>query len=78
MAADMSTTQVRSSAAFLLADVHRFTLLRGDQSIHLLTFLLMNLADALLLLRRGERRVRADRLNLLPSLLTDDAPLFHR
>jgi hypothetical protein len=41
---------VHSAPALLLAGMHGFPLLRRNQSVHLLSFLLMNSADALLFL----------------------------
>jgi len=46
----MSAADVHSASALLLAGTHGFPLLRRNQSFHLLPFLLMNGADALLLL----------------------------
>ena len=49
--AEMSAAWMHSAPALLLAGVHGFPLLRRNQSVHLLSFLLMNSTDALLFLR---------------------------
>jgi hypothetical protein len=67
--AQQITAASQSSAALLLARMHRLALRRRNQSVDLLMFLLMNFSNARLLLRRRERRVGAYGFHFLTRLL---------
>ena len=67
--AQQITTASHPATALLLAGMHRLPLRRRNQSVDLLMFLLMNLSNAGLLLRRRRRRIRADSFYFLARLL---------